>query len=115
MVLYDTKIQNPLKDNYVPAIEELGFHLPHVIILSSTECGQTISDVFDSRHKFSDVKVINYYFGKFGEESSVQIHPHHWGRGCQLSMIFFGANKYKTIDGVKLHLHRHHFLSPHWK
>ena len=52
------KFDFPLKEHFLPDIEKLGFHLPHVKILSSTKYDQTTFDVFDFRHNFYGVKVI---------------------------------------------------------
>ena len=52
IMLYDTTIKFFLKKNYVPVIDNLGFHVLYVIILISTYCGQTKADEFSSRKTF---------------------------------------------------------------
>ena len=62
---------------------------------------QTISDAFNSRHNFSDIKMIKYYAEQNSDAFSVKIKPHHWGGGLHFSMEGVAVNKYNTKDVFK--------------
>ena len=59
--MIEQPINNFLRDYYIPAIEELTFHLDHVQILGGNECETTRKGAMKSRQKYGEVTVIKYY------------------------------------------------------
>ena len=51
----ETKIYDFHTSFYIPAIQKLAFHLPHVRILGTNHCGEMQRTAFNRRELFQDV------------------------------------------------------------
>ena len=51
----DSSIVDFHQDFYIPEIQKLAFHLPHVHILGTHKCGNTCQEAFKFRSDFQDV------------------------------------------------------------
>ena len=71
---------------YIPTIEKLSFHLAHVRIIGSMECGKTINDFFHNNASKNNIKSKKYYAEKSRETNGIEIQSQHWGGNRKLSM-----------------------------
>ena len=55
LVITDTKFSNCHKSLYIPEIQKLEFHLPHVHILGTNNCGDSRLTTFKHRESCQDV------------------------------------------------------------
>ena len=69
-VMMETTISDFHTSFYIPAIQKLAFHLPHVRILGTNHCGELRFTSFKQRGLFQDVLCRRDY-GKTVVESSV--------------------------------------------
>ena len=53
--MMETTIYNFHTSFYIPAIHKLVFHLPHVQILGTNQCGESCQTAFKRRKSFQDV------------------------------------------------------------
>ena len=75
------------QDFYIPAIQELAFHLPHVIIFGTYHCGNTRREAFTCRSAFQYVLFHHDY-----AEGEVSRFAH------QIQSEYYGGNRYVSID-----------------
>ena len=64
---------------YITTIEKLSFHLAHVRILGSTECGNTRNDCFRANTSKNNIKFKKDYAEKSSEATGIEIQSQHWG------------------------------------
>ena len=55
LLMMDTTISDFHTSFYIPAIQKLDFHLPHVCILGTNHCGEMRRTAFKRRELFQDV------------------------------------------------------------
>ena len=55
LVMMETTISGFYTSFYIPAIQKLAFHLPHVRILGTNHCGELRQTAFKRRELFQDV------------------------------------------------------------
>ena len=55
IVMMETKISYFHTSFYIPSIQKLAFHLPHVRILGTNHCGEMRRTAFKRRELFQDV------------------------------------------------------------
>ena len=55
LVMMETTISDFHTSFYIPAIEKLAFHMPHVSILGTNHCGELRQTAFKRRELFQDV------------------------------------------------------------
>ena len=79
------------QDFYIPEIQKLAFHLPHVRILGTHHCGNTIREVFKNCLSFQYVLCYFNYV-----ERVVAI----FGRLIQYK--YYGGNSSVSIEGIPL-------------
>jgi hypothetical protein len=73
-----------LRDFYLPSIEKLAYHLPHVIILSKNHCGAMRRLIFE---KFvRSIKTHRDYAERLLAIFDLEIQSSHFGNGRSLSM-----------------------------
>ena len=51
----ETTISNFHSSFYIPEIQKLAFHIPHVKILGTNHCGDSLQNEFKRRESFQDV------------------------------------------------------------
>ena len=71
---------------YIPTMGNFSFHLDHVRIIGSMECGNTENDCFHENLWKNNLKLNKYYAEKFSETTGIEIQSQHWGRNIQLLM-----------------------------
>ena len=59
--MMETTIYNFHKSFYIPAIQKLEFHIPHVQILVKNHCGDSFQTAFKRRELFQDMLYRRYY------------------------------------------------------
>ena len=55
LVMTETTILDFHASFYIPAIQKLAFHLPHVHIIGANHCGEMRQTAFKQRENFQDV------------------------------------------------------------
>ena len=76
---------------YIPAIQKLAFHLPHVRILGKNHCGELRQTAFKRRELFQDVLCRRDYSERVVASSANQIQSE-----------YYGGNRYVSIEGIAL-------------
>ena len=74
---------------YIPAIQKLAFHLPHLCIIGTNHCGNTYQEAFDRRSEFQDVLCCSDY-----SERVVSIFSQ------QIQYEYYGDNRSVSIKGI---------------
>ena len=64
LVMVETTISEFHTSFYIPAIQKLAFHLPHVHILGTNNCGEMRRTAFKLRELFQDVLCRRDYAGR---------------------------------------------------
>ena len=91
LVLLDTSIIQFQKKFYIPAIQKLSFHLPHVRILGNHHSGKDIREAFKIRVNLHDILCRRDYVYRV-----VSSFEH------QIQSIYYGGNRSISIEGVEL-------------
>ena len=76
---------------YIPDIQKLAFHLPHVHLLGTNNCGAMRLTAFKQRELFQDVLCHRDY-----AEREVASFDH------KIKSQFYGGNKSVSIEGIEL-------------
>ena len=76
---------------YIPAIQKLSFHLPHLRILGTNHCGEMRHTSFKRRELYQDVLYRRYYAERVVARFAHQIQSEYYGR-----------NRSVYIDGIAL-------------
>ena len=76
---------------YIPAIQRLVFHLPHVRILGTNKCGEMRRIAFKRRELFQDVLRRRDYADRVVASFANQI-----------KSKYYGGNRYVSIEGIVL-------------
>ena len=85
----ETTISNFHASFYIPAIQKLVFHIPHVQILGANHCGDSPQNAFKRRESFQDVLYCHDY-----SERVVASFSH------QIQSEYYGANRSVSIEGI---------------
>ena len=80
---------------YIPAIQKLAFHLPHVRILGTNHCGEMRRTAFKRRELFQDILCRRDY-----AERLVAIFSH------QIQSEYYGGNRSVSIESISLEYFR---------
>ena len=72
-MMIETTIYDFHTSFYIPAIQKLSFHPPHVRILGTHHCGETQRTAFKRRELFQDVLCRSYYAKRVVASFSNQI------------------------------------------
>ena len=76
---------------YIPAIQKLAFHLPHVRILGTNHCSEMRHTSFKRHKLFQDVLCCCDYYERVFESFANQIQPE-----------YYGGNRSVYIEGIAL-------------
>ena len=71
----DTTISNFHTSLYIPEIQKLEFHILHVQVLVSNQCGDSRLTTFKHRKSFQDVLCRRDYYERLVSSFSHQIQP----------------------------------------
>ena len=89
--MMETNISNFYTSFYIPEIQKLAFHIPHVQILGTNNCGDSHQTPFKRRKWFQDVLCLHGY-----AERVVASFSH------QLQAGYYGGNISVSIEVIKL-------------
>ena len=89
--MMETKISDFHTSFYIPAIQKLAFHIPHVHILGTNHCGEMQRTSFKRRELFQDVLCCLDY-----SERVVVSFPN------QIQSEYYGGNRSMSIEGILL-------------
>ena len=73
--MMETTISDFYTSLYIPAIQKLASHLPHVRIIGTNHCGEMRCIVFKRRELFQDVLCRRYYAERVVARFAHQIKP----------------------------------------
>ena len=96
LVMMKTTISNFRNSFYIPAIQKLAFHLPHVRILDTNHCGEMRHTAFKRRELFQDVLCCRDYAERLVSNFANQIQSE-----------YYGGNRSVSIEGIALE----HFIA----
>ena len=99
LVMMETTKYDFHKNFYIPAIQKLAFHLPHVRILGKNHCGELRRTAFKWRELFQDVLCRRDYAERVLASFSNQIQSE-----------YYGGNRSVSIEGIAL---EHFSAAPH--
>ena len=91
LVMTETTISGFHASFYIPAIQNLAFHLPHVRILGTNHCGEMRRTAFKRRELFQDVLCRRDYAERVVASFSDQI-----------KYEYYGVNGSVSIEGIAL-------------
>ena len=120
LVMMETTISDFRTSFYIPAIQKLAFHLPHVRILGTNHCGELRGTAFKRRELFQDVLCRCDYAEKVVASFANQIQSEYYGlnRSVSIEVIaleHFSAAPQADINSSTLsrprHAVFHYFLS----
>ena len=108
----ETTISNFHTSFYIPAIQKLAFHLPHVRILGTNQCGELRCTAFKRRALFRDVLCCRDYVERVVASFANQIQSEYYGvnRAVSIEGIIlehFSAAPQADINSSTLSLPRH--------
>ena len=76
---------------YIPDIQKLAVHIPHVQLIGMNHCGESYQIAFKRRESFQDVPCCPDYAEKVVSRFS------HW-----IQSEYYGVNRYVSIEGIVL-------------
>ena len=91
LVMMETTISDFHTSFYIPAIQKLAFHLPHVHILGTNHCGELRQTAFKRRELFQDVLCRRDYAERIVASFANQIQSE-----------YYGGNRSMPIEGISL-------------
>ena len=89
--MMETTISNFYASFYIPEIQKLAFHIPHVQILGMNHCSNSRKTAFKRRKSFQDVLCRRDY-----AEMAVASFAH------QIQSEYYGGNRSVSIEGITL-------------
>ena len=89
--MMETTISDFHTSFYIPAIQNLAFHLPHVRILRKNQCGELRRTAFKRHELFQDVLCRRDYSERVVASFANQIQSG-----------YYGGNRYVSIEGIVL-------------
>ena len=82
----ETTISDFHTSSYIPAINKLAFHLPHVHILSTNHCGELRHTAFKRRELFQDILYRRDYSERLVASFANQIQSEYYGGNISVSI-----------------------------
>ena len=89
--MIETKISYFHTSFYIPAIQKFAYHLPHVRILGTNQCGELQRTAFKRRELFQDVLCRRDYAERVVASFANQIQSE-----------YYGGNRSVSIEGIVL-------------
>ena len=105
---------------YIPAIQKLAFHVPHVRILGTNHCGSMRRTAFKRRELFQDVLCCCNYTERVVAIFSCQIQSEYYGVNISVSIEVILLEHFSTLPKADInsttqsrqsHAVFHYFLS----
>ena len=91
LVMTETTISDFHTSFYIPGIQKLAFHLPHVRIIGTNHCGEMRHTAFKRHELFQDVLCCRDYADRVIASFDNRIQSE-----------YYGGNKSVSIEGIKL-------------
>ena len=85
-LMMETTISNFHTIFYIPAIQKLAFHLPHVRILGTNHCGEMRCTAFKRHEFFQDVLCRRDYAERVVASFANQIQSEYYGGNISVSI-----------------------------
>ena len=82
---------------YIPAIQKLAFHLPHVRILGTNHCGKMRRTAFKQSELFQDVLCRHDYAEKVVERFANKIQPEYYGGNISVSIESIALENFSAV------------------
>ena len=82
---------------YIPAIQKLAFHLPHVRILGTNHCGEMRYTAFKRRELFQYVLCRRNYAERVVESFSNQIKSEYYGGNISVSIEGIALENFSAL------------------
>ena len=86
LIMLETTIYDFHNSFYIPAIQKLAFHLPHVRILGTNHCGELRRTAFKRRELFQDVLCRRDYAERVIASFANQIQSEYYGGNISVSI-----------------------------
>ena len=83
----ETTISNFHTSFYIPAIQKLAFHIPHVQILGMNHFGDSCQTTIKCRKSFQDVLCRRDYDDRLLARFAYQIQSEYYGGNIYVSMV----------------------------
>ena len=84
--MMETKISDFHTSLYIPDIQKLAFHLPHVRIVGTNNCGEMLRTAFKRRELFQDVLCRRDYAERLVARFANKIQSEYHGRNIFVSI-----------------------------
>ena len=84
--MMETTISNFRTSFYIPAIQKLALHLPHVRILGTNHCGEMQRTAFKQRELFQDILCRRDYSERVVATFANQIQSEYYGGNGSVSI-----------------------------
>ena len=82
---------------YIPAIQKLAFHLPHVRILGTNHCGELRRTALKRRELFQDVLCCRDYAERVVASFANQIQSEYYGVNISVSIEDIALEKFSAV------------------
>ena len=82
---------------YIPAIQKLAFHLPHVRILGTNHCGEIRRTAFKRCESFQDVLCRRDYDKRLVERFADQIQSEYYGGNISVSIEGIALEHFSAV------------------
>ena len=117
--LKETKISDFHTSFYIPAIQKLAFHIPHVRILGANHCGEIRRTAFKRRELFQDVLCRRDYAERVVASFANQIKLEYYGGNIYVSievieLEHFSAVTQADINSSTMKIYRITVMPPIW-
>ena len=91
-VMTETTIYDFHTSFYIPAIQKLAFHLPHVRILGTNHCGEMLRTDFKRRELFQDILCCREYYERVVAIFANQTQSEYYGGNISVSIEVRGIS-----------------------
>ena len=103
LVMMETKIYDFGTSFYIPSIQKLTFHLPHVCILSTNHCGEMQRTYFKRRDLFQDFLCRCDYAERLVARFSNQIQSEYYGGNISVSIEGISLEHFSALPKAYVH------------
>ena len=119
LIMMETTIYDSRTSFYIPSIQKLSFHIPHVRIIGTNHCGELRRTAFKRRELFQDILCCRYYDERVVASFDNQIQSEYYGGNISVSiegieLEHFSAAQHEDINSTtpshQLHAVFHSFL-----
>ena len=97
LVTMETKISDFHTSFYIPAIQKLAFHLPHVRILGTNHCGEMRRTALKRREFFQDVLCRRDYAERVVASFANQIQSEYYGGNIYVSIEVIALERFSAL------------------